>query len=174
MKTIISIFIFLGLLNANYKTFGQTKLESQITFKIKNMGVSVKGKFTDVFIEKSFNKDDLNNSYINATIKVNSLDTGNKNRDEHLMKSDFFDIDTFPIITFSSININRIQGNNYNLKGNLTIKNITKVITIPLLIEDATLSSRLDLNRIDYRVGRKSWILSRKVKIEVELVLNED
>jgi polyisoprenoid-binding protein YceI len=65
-----------------------------------------------------------------------------------------------------------LSTNNYNLKGNLTIKNITKVITIPLLIEDATLSSSLDLNRIDYGVGRKSWILSRKVKIEVELVLN--
>jgi polyisoprenoid-binding protein YceI len=167
MKAIISIFIFLGLFNVTYKTFGQTNPEAQIAFKIKNMGVSVKGKFTNVIFESNFNKDDLNNSFINVTIQVNSLGTGNKKRDKHLMKSDFFDADNFPEIVFKSAKIEKIKDDDYNITGNLTIKNTTKLVTIPVLIDDTTLISSFELNRRDYGVGKKSWILSNKVKIPI-------
>jgi polyisoprenoid-binding protein YceI len=172
MKAILSIFIFLGLFNANFKTFGQTIQEAQITFKIKNMGVSVKGKFTNVFIEKTFNKDDLNKSYINATIKVNSLDTGNKKRNQHLMKSNFFNVGSFPEIIFKSVKIEKSKSDDYKIIGNLTVRNTTKLITIPVLIRDTTLNASFTLNRKDYEVGGNSWIMSNKVKIEVELGLN--
>ncbi len=167
MKAIISIFIFLGLFNVTYKTFGQTNPEVKITFKIRNMGVSVNGKLTDVSLEKSFNKNDLNNSYINVTIKVSSLNTGNKKRDEHLMKSDFFDADNFPEIVFKSAKIEKIKDYDYKITGNLTIKNTTKLVTIPVLIDETTLNSSFELNRRDYGVGGKSWILSNKVKIQI-------
>jgi polyisoprenoid-binding protein YceI len=171
MKTIISIFIFLGLFNSNHKTIGQTNPEAQITFKIRNMGVSVKGEFTDVFIESNINIDDLDNSFINAVIKVNSLNTDNKKRDEHLMKSDFFNVENFPEITFKSTKIEKIEGNDYNIIGNLAIKNKTKPVAIPVLFDDTsqslTFNSNFELKRRDFGVGGKSWILSNKVKIQI-------
>ncbi len=167
MKAIISIFIFLGLFNETHKTFGQTNLETQVTFKIRNMGVSVNGKLTDVSIEKYFNKNDLHNSYINVIIKVNSLDTGNKKRDEHLMKFDFFDADNFPEIIFKSAKIEKVKDYDYKISGNLTIKNTIKLVTIPVLINDTTLNASFTLNRRDYGVGGRSWILSNKVKIQI-------
>jgi len=172
MKAIISIFLFLGLFNVTHKALGQTNPKAQITFKIRNMGISVNGKFTDVSIEKSINKNDLDNSFINATIKVSSLDTGNKKRDEHLMKSDFFDTESFPEIIFKSTIIDRNKGDDYKITGHLTIKSITKLVTIPVLINDTTLNASFTLNRKDYGVGGNSWIMSNKVKIEVRLVLD--
>ena len=167
MKTIISIFIFLVLFNVNHKTFEQTNTQTQVTFKIRNMGISVKGKFTDVFIESDFNKDDLNNSFINTTIKVNSISTNNKKRDEHLLKPDFFDAENFPEIIFKSTKIEKVNDEDYKITGNLTIKNTTKLVTVPVLIDDVTLNFNFELNRRDYGVGGRSWILSNKVKIQI-------
>ncbi|NOY48637.1 MAG: YceI family protein [Chlorobi bacterium] len=172
MKTIFYSVLFLGLFNSSPTHNIQNISEVEVTFKIKNLGISVGGKFTDVIFESDFNKDDLDNSFINATIKVNSLDTDNKKRDEHLMKADFFNVEVFPSIKFSSTKIERLQDNSYSLIGDLTIKNTTKLVTIPVLINNTTLNASFTLNRKDYGVGGNSWIMSNKVKIEVSLVLH--
>jgi len=88
------------------------------------------------------------------------------------MKSDFFDAESFPEIIFKSVIIERSNGDDYKITGNLTIKNTTKLVIIPVLINDTTLNASFTLNRKDYRVGGNSWIMSNKVKIEVRLVLH--
>lgn len=172
MKTIFYSFLFLGLFNSSPTHNIQNISEVEVTFKIKNLGISVGGKFTDVIFESDFNKDDLDNSFINVIIKVNSLDTGNKKRDEHLMKSDFFDVEAFPNIEFHSTKIERIQENSYSLIGNLIIKNITKLVTIPIFIDETkehlVFNSSFELNRRDYGVGGKYFVLANKVKIKVQ------
>jgi polyisoprenoid-binding protein YceI len=172
MKTIFYSFLFLGLFNSSLTHNIQNISEVEVTFKIKNLGISVGGKFTDVIFESDFNKDDLDNSFINVIVKVNSLDTGNKKRDEHLMKSDFFNVEAFPNIEFHSTKIERIQENSYSLIGNLTIKNITKLVTIPIFIDNVNdrlvFNSSFELNRRDYGVGGKYFVLANKVKIKVQ------
>jgi polyisoprenoid-binding protein YceI len=171
MKTIFYSFLFLGLFYSSSTPNIQYIPKEEATFKIKNLGISVNGKFTNVIFESNFNKDDLDNSFINSIIKVNSLNTGNKKRDQHLMKADFFNLEAFPNIEFHSTKIERIQGNNYSLIGNLTIKNITNLVTIPIFIDNVNerlvFNSSFELKRRDYGVGGKNFVLANKVKIRV-------
>jgi len=163
------LFIFSVSLNA--QELVQNKSDSSIDFKIKNLGVHVKGTFTEVAISSNFNTDSLEGSYINATIKVNSINTKNKKRDIHLLKDDFFDAVKYPDIKLISTKIEKVSDKNYKLFAKLSIKNKTKSVEIPLDIQDddksITIRSNFDLNRRDYDVGGRSWILSNTVKINV-------
>jgi polyisoprenoid-binding protein YceI len=174
MKTFIVFLLIIGFFSSNPKHLIQNNAETEVSFKVKNLGISVEGEFTDLIIESNFNIDDLTNSYIKATIKVNSLDTGNKKRDKDLMKAKYFDVDNFEEINFTSTKIEKLQENNYNLTGNLTIKNTTKLITIPFEFDDKNLmiQSDFELNRRDYKVGGKSWAMSDQIKIKVLYSIN--
>jgi len=68
MKTLFYSFLFLGLFNSNPTRDIQYVSKAEVTFKIKNLGISVSGQFTDVIFENNFNKDDLDNSFINVII----------------------------------------------------------------------------------------------------------
>ena len=149
----------------------QTDTEITVNFKIKNLGINVKGNFLEINISSYIDLDNLDNNYINANIKVNSINTGNNKRDEHLLKEDFFDADKYEEIGFKSANIEKLPDNSFSLTGNLTIKNTTKLISIPLEIDEAknglTITSNFEMNRRDFDIGGRSWIISDIVKVEV-------
>ncbi len=144
---------------------------TEITFKIKNIGIYVDGTFTEVTVSSNFKSKNLEDSYINVTINVNSITTKNTKRDKHLLKDDFFDVANYSTIKFVSTKIEKISENNYKLTANLTIKKITKSIEIPLEINEndtsVTIKSNFSLNRRDYNIGGKSWVLSNTVKIQI-------
>jgi len=175
MKTLFFTLFFLGLFTLNPENIIQEDSDTKVTFKVKNMGIFVDGKFTDIAIESNFNKDDLNNSFIHAIIQVASLDTDNKKRDKDLMKSKYFDVNKFKEIKFISTKIEKSEGNKYKLTGNLTIKNITKLVSIPFEIivgdSDQVISANFELNRKDYKVGGNSWVMSDEVFIEVKYLI---
>ncbi|MBT8384179.1 MAG: YceI family protein [Bacteroidia bacterium] len=149
----------------------QTDPEITVNFKIKNLGINVKGNFSEINITSFIDQDNLDKNYINAYIKVNSINTGNNKRDEHLLKEDFFDADKYEEIRFKSAKIEKLPDNSYVLTGNLTIKNTTKLISIPLEIIESksglNIISNFEMNRRDFDIGGSSWILSDIVKVEV-------
>jgi polyisoprenoid-binding protein YceI len=63
-------------------------------------------------------------------IKVDSIDTGNTDRDGHLRSNDFFAMDEFPEITFTSTEAVKLGDDNFRLAGDLTVKGVTKPVTI--------------------------------------------
>ena len=67
---------------------------------------------------------------VEANIEVDSLTTENSKRDGHLKSPDFFDVTKFPSIIFKSKNVKKLGGNKYEVNGDLTIKGITKTITL--------------------------------------------
>ncbi len=177
MKTLISILFFLNLFTYSPEHINQSESETKVTFKVKNMGIFVNGKFTEVAIESEFNLEDLTNSYIHAKINVRSLDTDNKKRDKDLLKSKYFDVDKFPEITFTSTKIEKIkEGDKYVLSGKLKIKNTEKLVDIPFEIvkngEYQIIKADFNLNRRDYKVGGKSWVMSDEVIINVNYKIN--
>jgi polyisoprenoid-binding protein YceI len=75
------------------------------------------------------NSADFNDAAVNFTIDVNSINTDNEMRDKHLKADDFFNAEQFPSATFKSTSFKKVSGNKYQLKGNLTIRNVTKPVT---------------------------------------------
>jgi polyisoprenoid-binding protein YceI len=71
------------------------------------------------------------NPELNVTIQVASVNSRNADRDNHLRSADFFDVENYPTITFKS-NQYEIKGDIVEITGDLTIKDVTKTLTIPL------------------------------------------
>lgn len=172
MRIIIFFFLASACLEAQELT--QDNSTTKVTFKIKNIGMYVNGTFTEAAISSNYNAKNLEESYINATINVNSINTENIKRDKHLLKDDFFDVAKYATIKLASTKIEKISENNYKLTAKLTIKETTKSIIIPLEViendKSITVKSSFSLNRRDYKVGGSSWVLSNTVKVQIVYV----
>ncbi len=135
--SLITIILCLSITNLSYaKTYRYDTAHSEVGFSVSHMVVStVHGHFNDVTAELFWNPKKLKKSYLNGTINVTSIDTNNKKRDNHLQAKEFFHSNEFPTITFksSSIKANKNKKNTYILTGELTIKDITKSISCPLI-----------------------------------------
>jgi len=100
---------------------------SEVGFKVKHLMIStVKGSFTTVMGTAEGELDNLN---ISVTIDPTSINTNDENRDGHLKGADFFDVENFPSIDFVASNVNV---NNEAITGEMTIKGITKEVTLAL------------------------------------------
>ncbi|RMF59334.1 MAG: polyisoprenoid-binding protein [Calditrichaeota bacterium] len=93
------------------------------------LGVT-RGQFTDYSISFFPGKEDLTGSKVEAVIRVGSVDTENDPRDAYLKSAQFFDVENYPTMKFVSTSFEHIKDNQYKLKGNLTIKGITKPIEL--------------------------------------------
>jgi len=151
----------------------------QFIVPISNGITRVTGKFNDYTIDIDYNDSDFTKSNISATIKVASIDTGIDGRDDHLRTPDFFDVEKFPKITFTS---NRIESSEdgYMINGEFSMHGVSKQIEFPMKITGKDgentigFSSRLTINRIDYGVGADfkhssmENFLSEDIHIEID------
>ncbi|MDQ4492042.1 YceI family protein [Sinomonas sp. ASV486] len=102
---------------------------SEIGFTVRHAGISkVRGRFADASatVEVGATRDETKAT---AAIKTASFDSGDANRDGHVKSADFFDVEQFPEITFTSTAL-EAKGDDYDLTGDLTIKGVTKSVTI--------------------------------------------
>lgn len=110
------------LLDATHSTLG---------FKVKHLMISnVSGAFQDFSAEVETDGTDFSTASINLKADIASIDTHNAQRDGHLRSSDFFEAEKFPEMTFKSTGIEKLDEENYNLLGNLTMKGVTKPVTL--------------------------------------------
>ncbi len=74
--------------------------------------------------------DNAANSWMQLTIKAASIDTRNADRDAHLRSNDFFDMDTYPEISFASTGVEQVDDDTFVVTGDLTIKGVTKPVAV--------------------------------------------
>jgi polyisoprenoid-binding protein YceI len=111
-------------------TWKSDNAHSEVTFKVKHMMITnVTGLITDYTVEATTEGDDFSNAEVVFTGKLNSISTGNEQRDTHLRSADFFDVEKNPEVTFRSTRYER-KGDDVKLQGDLTIKGITKPINL--------------------------------------------
>lgn len=102
---------------------------SAAEFKVKHMMISnVKGKFTGVSGKLSLNPADLTLSSIEATIPVDSISTGDVQRDGHLKSADFFDVEKLPTASFKSTAVAVKGDEELEVTGELTLHGVTKSV----------------------------------------------
>jgi polyisoprenoid-binding protein YceI len=114
----------------NMTTFQLDKVHSSISFQVKHMMVAkAKGEFTEFDVEVEGDVNQLESSRVKVTIQAASIDTKNEDRDNHLRSADFFDVENYPTITFISDSVKKVSDNEYEVTGQLTIKDVTKTET---------------------------------------------
>jgi polyisoprenoid-binding protein YceI len=99
-------------------------------FKVKHMMISnVKGSFTGLSGVLTERTTDSTLSFIEASIPVATISTGDAQRDGHLKSADFFDAETYPTLNFKSTRVVKKGEAEYDVTGNLTIHGVTKLVT---------------------------------------------
>lgn len=162
-------------------------MHSELQFKVKHLMITtITGSFNDFSAELTTEADDFQEAEISFKAAVDSIDTGNKDRDGHLKGTDFFNAEQYPSITFSSTSFTR-TGDNYQLSGALTIKDVTKPVTLEVEFggqakdlygnTKAGFSLKGKINRTDFGLTYNAALetggvmLSEEVKILGELQL---
>lgn len=106
---------------------------SSIRFAVDHMVISeVEGIFSTYEGSIITTKSDFSDAKINFTVDVNSVNTDNAKRDEHLRGADFFETEKYPKMTFVSTSVQKTGENKYNLKGKLSLHGVTKEITLAM------------------------------------------
>lgn len=112
---------------------------SRIEFKVKHLVVTtLAGHFSkfDATVESS--SDDFNDAKISFEADVDSITTGQEQRDGHLKSDDFFNAAAYPKLKFVSTSFKKIDTENYKLSGNLTIRDITLPVTLDVVYGGTT------------------------------------
>ncbi|TNF55789.1 polyisoprenoid-binding protein [bacterium] len=158
---------------------------SRFYFTIDHIYAKVIGYFEDFSGTFYFDPDNLEESKINIEIKAKSINTNIRKRDNHLRSDDFFGVKKYPLITFVSKRISHKEGNQYDVEGDLTIKDVTKSLVLPLTYFGtrdnplqkgevvAGFEARFNINRLDYHVGSGKFhqmgVAGKDVDITVSL-----
>jgi polyisoprenoid-binding protein YceI len=104
---------------------------SELGFKIKHLMISnVSGFFNSFQVEGETKNEDFSTAKIQMKADMNSIHTNNEQRDAHLRNADFFETDKHPELLFESDRIEKTDGDNYHLYGNLTLKKITRPVQL--------------------------------------------
>lgn len=139
------------------------KVHSNVRFSVPHLVISeVEGSFKDFLGSISTTKPDFTDANVNFTIGVNSINTDNEMRDNHLKGDDFFNAAEYPDMTFKSTSFKKIAGSKYELTGNLTIRNVTKAVKFDVVYggtakdgygnTKAGFKATSQINRFDYNL----------------------
>jgi len=114
------------------ETYQVDAVHSSIWFRVKHSNVSYfYGRFNEV-AGKITLSDDLAACALDMQVKVASIDTNNADRDKHLKSADFFEAETYPLVTFKSRSFKQAGDDAYEVTGDLTLHGVTKPLTVKL------------------------------------------
>ncbi len=105
---------------------------SGVSFSIRHFVSNVSGRFRDFDGVIKYDKANPAASSVEFTVKAASIDTTNNDRDEHLRSKDFFDVQKFPTLTFTSTQVVPKDATTLDVTGNLTVHGVTKPVTFPV------------------------------------------
>lgn len=193
--TISALFIFAGFSLANDSEDENLRTieweidrpHSAINFTVRHFFTPVNGIFEDYEATVLFNPEDLNGSRIDVTIPVSSVNTRNDRRDGHLQSEDFFNVEQWPNISFTSHTIESRGDNQYVAIGEITIRDVTREFELPFTLlgimdhpmrentQIAGITANAELLRTDFGVGVGDWaatvVVGDKVNIQLNLEL---
>ncbi|HET7529558.1 MAG TPA: YceI family protein [Mycobacteriales bacterium] len=159
---------------------------SRLGFAAKHaMVATVRGQFTVYGGEVHLDEEHPENSFAKVEIDASSIDTGNADRDAHLRTADFFDLEHFPSITFTSTKVEKVDDDVYTLIGDLTINGKTNPVAVEFELTGtsddpwgnfrAGFEGRTTVNRRDWGLAwnvsldKGGVLVSEKVKLEFDI-----
>ncbi len=102
---------------------------TEIGFQVRHLMSKVRGKFEN-FEGTIVTADDVTASSLNVSVDLTSINTGTADRDQHLRSADFFEVDKYPAMTFTSTSIKQVSDEEFVVTGDLTIKGVTKSVDL--------------------------------------------
>ena len=186
MKTLKTLFALL-FISASF-TFAQTnwdfdKSHSKIGFSVTHLLITdVDGQFKDFEGTIVSPGDDFQNATIEFSADIASIDTDNDKRDNHLKSDDFFNAEKFPKMIFKSKSFTKVDGKNFKLFGDLTIRDVTKEVELDVkyngTVKDPWGNTKAGfalegvINRFDYNLKWNSAIESGGLVVSEDVTIS--
>lgn len=162
---------------------------SSVEFAVKHMVFSTaKGRFNDFAGTINLDEGDLANSSVNVTIQAASIDTRDEGRNGHLKSADFFDVENYPTITFTSTAVKVTGDGEFNVTGDLTIRGVTRSVVLkaertgegvnPWGVKVVGFAAETKINRKDFDLNWNAALeaggvlVADDVKISIEVEAN--
>lgn len=141
----------------------------EVKFLIKNAGITVEGSLDSLEAEVLFSSRKPATTRITASVSPATIRTGIKIRDNHLKRSDYFDVEHYPQISLRSLSFSKAASDTLLGRFALTIKDVTQEISLPIHYVDSGNTLQLDgtctINRLDFGLGDESFMLAEEVEI---------
>lgn len=159
--------------------------ESEIAFIASQGGSPVNGVFQQFSAELTFDPSALADSRFRVEIDVDSVESGNGDRDSTLRSNGFFEVSRWPLALFEADDIRAVAEDRYEAHGTLTLRDQSLPVILPFTLElsgtpgerRAMAEGALTINRIDYGVGQGQWadtsVIADAVEIAVRIVALE-
>ncbi len=156
-------------------------MHSHMSFAIRVLSISTtRGSFKALRGQLHIDEQHPANSWVEAQVEANSIDTRNILRDAHLRSAAFFDVKKYSAITFTSTKVEHPGGQNYRVTGNLTLHGVSRPITFDVVYHGqrspmdgrADLTAKATINRYDFGLGQGAAVrfaASSMVTIEIDL-----
>jgi polyisoprenoid-binding protein YceI len=134
---------------------------SSVGFTIRHFVSNVPGRFRDFHGIVKYDRQNPAASSVEFTVQAASINTDNEDRDNHLRSADFFDVQKFPTLTFTSTKVAPRDANTLDVTGDLTLHGVTRTVTIPVEVlgtiqgprgEKAGFEAVFTLNRKEYGI----------------------
>ena len=156
-------------------TYAIDVAHSRIGFVARHaMVTKVRGSFNEFTGGGFFDGENPANSHLQVSIQATSIDTRNADRDAHLRGNDFFDMEKFPQIAFVSTAFSKVDDENYQVTGDLTVKGVSKSITVDLEYTGSAVDPWQN-QRIGFEgkatINRKDWGINFNAALEAGGVL---
>lgn len=151
---------------------------SELTFKVKHLMISsVKGEFRNFNATINAVGADFSKATVSVNIQAGSIFTNNDDRDGHLKSADFFDAENHKEINFTGTSFTKLDDENYQLKGNLSIKGVTKEVSLDVefggVNKDPWGNEKAGFS-LSGKINRKDWGLNWNAALETGGVLVSD
>jgi len=173
MKHLALLIAFLLTAAIGFAQAKHTVTKFDVTYQIKNLGLNSRGTFGGLQADINFDKSHPDSSRIEASIDVNTLNSDNTMRDNHLKSEDYFDAARYPKIYMKSVYVKHKSGNEYTGTFNITIKDKTKELTMPFTYTEnekqGTFKGSFTIKRTDFGIGGKSMMMADDVKVSIEV-----
>jgi len=170
-------------------TYQFDKAHTTVGFQVRHIFTMLGGKFQDFSGTIKVDRAKPESSSVEFTIQAASIFTNEPKRDEHLKSPDFFDVASHPTITFKSTSVKPSGDNAYQVTGDLTMRGVTKSITIPVTFlgegkdpwgnEKMGFETSTTLNRKDYGINwnkaldQGGVLVADEVKVQVSVEANK-
>jgi polyisoprenoid-binding protein YceI len=165
-------------------TWNIDPVHSEVGFSVRHMMVSkVRGRFTS-FSGQIVTTDDPLQSSVTAEIDLSSINTGQEQRDAHIRSADFFEVETYPTMTYKSTGV-RVEDGEYVLDGELTLKGVTRNVPLRLELQGfgpdayggyrAGFTATGEINRRDFNVNFNAplqnggAVVADKIQLQLEI-----
>lgn len=180
---LILLVVVLGqLAMAEPLRYTPDKWHTRIYFSISHMGLSnYGGRFLEYDIDFVFDEDNFGNSHVEVTIPVSSIDTFSPELNSKMGSDTFFDAENFPTIQFVSRKIEQLDDKKATMTGDLTIRGVTKPVTLDVIYNNKVMHPYFKLNNIGFSATAEidsraygvntlpEWMLASMVDIRIEM-----